>query len=118
MADEFDRFLADALAPETRAPDRAFVAHVQARVVLDERLKQQRQAALRSLGVEVLAIIAVAAGLVLLTRAQAVAGFFIDSPAVALAAVMAAFAFLVVLFTRDADEPSVHKVELQVISNR
>ena len=35
MADEFDAFLAVALAPEQREPDRAFVARVQAGIRLD-----------------------------------------------------------------------------------
>jgi hypothetical protein len=42
---------------------------------------------------------------------------FADSPAVALALLLAAFALLVLLFSRPTDEPSVQKVELRPISN-
>ena len=43
MADEFDAFLAVALAPEQREPDRAFVARVQAGIRLDEQLRAARR---------------------------------------------------------------------------
>ena len=40
MADPFDSFLSEALAPPARDPDRQFVARVQARVALEARLDQ------------------------------------------------------------------------------
>jgi hypothetical protein len=117
MADEFERFLAEALSPAARAPDRSFVSRVQARIALDERLRHERSAMLRTLAIEVLAIAAVGAGLVWLTQAKPVAGFFADSPAVALAALILGFGFLVLLFSGQTDEPSAGTVELQPISN-
>lgn len=117
MTDPFDRFLAEALAPDERDPDREFVTRVQAHIRLEEYLRGQRRSALRRLGVESLGLLFVAAGLVWLGRAEPVANFFADSPAVALALLLVAFALLVLLFSRPTDEPSVQKVELRPISN-
>jgi hypothetical protein len=99
MTDEFDRFLARSLAPEERAPDRRFVARVQARIALDQRLHAEQANALRLLGIEVIALLAVAAGLVWLARAAPVARFFAESPAIALALLLAGFGLLLVLFS-------------------
>lgn len=99
MADEFERFLASALAPEQRDADRRFVARVQARIALDERMRAGRKAAVRQLLSEVLALAAVAAALLWLSRAARVGEFFSDSPAAALGALLTAFALLAVLFS-------------------
>jgi hypothetical protein len=117
MADEFDRFLAQALAPDEREPDRLFAAKVKARIALDQRLRAERRAIFHRLGMEVAALMVVALGLAWAGRAAPVAGLFADSPAVALALLLAAFALLVLLFSRPTDEPSVQKVELRPISN-
>ena len=98
MADEFDDFLSSAVAPEERAADRAFVARVQAAVALDTAFQAERRAALRTTAIQAVALLAVAAGLVLLGRAAPVADFFAESPAVVLAALLSGFGLLVILF--------------------
>ncbi|HEX4762609.1 MAG TPA: hypothetical protein VFU87_07435 [Sphingomicrobium sp.] len=117
MTDDFDRFLREALAPERRDPDRRFVARVQARIALDRYLKAERRGLLRRLGAELLALLAVAAGLLWLGRAAPVAGFFAESPGVALAALLSGFALLVLLVSRPANEPTVQRVEWRPTSN-
>ncbi len=111
MTDDFDRFLEQALAPDERDADRLFVARVKARIALDQRLRAERRSIFRRLGVEMLALAAVALGLVSVGRAAPVAGFFAESPAGALAALLTAFALLVLLFSRPADVPSVQNIE-------
>jgi hypothetical protein len=102
MADAFDRILSDALAPDEREADRRFVAQVQARIALDERFAAERRSGLRQLGVEVLGLAAIAGALVWLGRAAPVASFFAESPAVALAAVLAMFGLAVAVFRPSA----------------
>ena len=99
MTDEFDRYLARALAPAERDPDRRFVARVQATIALDERFRTERRATLSALAIEVGALLMVAAGLVWLGQAPAVAGFADESPWLALAALLAGFSLLVVLLS-------------------
>jgi hypothetical protein len=111
MADEFERFLGDALAPEPRQPDRMFVARVQARIALDERFRQRQRANFRELGMELVGLAAIAAALLWLGRAQPIANFAADSPGIALAAVLSAFALAVLLFSRSTGEHSAAKVE-------
>ncbi|HEX6604617.1 MAG TPA: hypothetical protein VF027_07035 [Sphingomicrobium sp.] len=103
MADEFDLMLGSALSPNGREPDRLFVARVQARVALDERLRAERRFAIRQLGIEVLALAAVAAALLWLMRAAPIASFFAGSPEIALTALLALFASLVLLFSRPVE---------------
>src|SRR3954463_5266069 len=97
MADEFDTFLRDALAPPERGPDRGFVARVQTHITLEERLRAERHAVLRQLGMQELAITAVAAGLLWLGRAPAVADFFERRPEIALPALLVGFTLLILL---------------------
>lgn len=99
MSDEFERFLEDALAPDARPPDRMFVARVQARIALDERLDAERRGMLRQLAVQTAALAGVAAGLLWLGRAEAVDRFFADSPSLALCALLSLFALLLVVFS-------------------
>ena len=117
MTDPFDRFLAAALAPEERDPDREFVARVQAHVRLEEYLRGQRRSALRRLAVESLGLLFVAAGLIWLGRAAPVAGFFAESPGLALAGLLAGFGLLVFLFSSQTSGASRSQVEFRPISN-
>lgn len=96
MTEAFDLFLSTALAPPQRAPDAAFALRVRALCALDDRLRRQRQAALRLVLVQALALGAVAAGLLLLGRSATIAAFVAGSPALALAGTIAAFALLVI----------------------
>jgi hypothetical protein len=97
MADEFNLFLREALAPPARGPDRQFVARVETRIALDERLQAERGGLLRQLGMEVLALAAIAAGLLWLGRAPAVAEFVEHSPAIALSALLAGFTLMILV---------------------
>jgi uncharacterized membrane protein len=117
MSDNFDRFLAEALAPKPRDPDREFVARVQAHIRLEDYLRGQRRSAFRRLAVESLGLLFVAAGLIWLGRAEPVAGFFADSPGVALAGLLCGFGLLVALFSSQTSETSRSQVEFQPISN-
>lgn len=103
MADEFDRFLESALAPPDRLPDRKFVARVQARIALEERLAAQHSALVHDLLKQLLALAAVAAGLWWIGRAAPVASLFSQSPAVGLAILTTLFSLLVVLLGRRPD---------------
>ena len=48
MADEFERMLSEALAPEARDPDRLFVARVQAGIAIEQRFAAERRASHRA----------------------------------------------------------------------
>jgi hypothetical protein len=95
MADEFDDFLRSALAPDEREPDRAFVTRVQARILLDEALVAQRRGTLQRLGLQLLALVAITAAFVLLSRSPDIAAFIAESPAIALTALIALFSLLI-----------------------
>lgn len=97
MSDDFDLFLREALAPPERGPDRPFVARVETLVVLEERLQAEGRGLFHQLAMQVLAIAAVAAGLLWLGRAPAVAGFVESSPAIALSALLAGFTLLILV---------------------
>lgn len=100
MDDEFDRFLAQSLAPPERMPDRRFVAGVQARIALEDRLARERAALGGALVAQLAALLSVAAGLRVLWRAAPVAAWVAGSPDLALLALTGAFACLVVLFAQ------------------
>jgi|tagenome__1003787_1003787.scaffolds.fasta_scaffold20888712_2 hypothetical protein len=99
MADEFDRFLVHALAPEERLPDRRFVGRVQALIALEEQLAAQRRSVIGILLKQVLALAAVAAAVWWVGRAAPVAGWVAESPALGLAISVTAFGLLVALLT-------------------
>jgi hypothetical protein len=102
MADRFDDFLAATLALEERDADRRFVARVQARIALDTQLRERGRASLRQFGVQVLGLGAIAAGLLWLSLSAPIAEFAAQSPAMALAGVIASFAMLIALFSSQA----------------
>ena len=108
MTDEsFDAFLARALAPAKRDPDRCFVTQVQAIVKLDQRLRAQRRAALRRLGLQSLAMGSVAAGLVWLVQSPDIAMAIGESPEIALGTLLAGFGLLLVLIgSGEAQRPT------------
>ena len=103
MTDEmFDAFLATALAPEQREPDRRFVKQVQMIVKLDQRLRAQRRAALRRLSLQSLALGSVAAGLAWLAQSPDIAAAIGELPNIALGGLLAAFGLLIALIGSDA----------------
>ena len=95
MADAFEDFLSTALAPPERAVDRQFVARVQAAIALEEQLAAQRRGFVTELTTQLVALAAVAAALWWLSRAAPVANWLADSPAQALAVLIALFGFVV-----------------------
>jgi len=99
MADEFDDFLAKALRPPDCGPDRIFVARVQSQIRLDEQLRAERRSMLSSLAIQVLGIAALSASVFWLLRSPEIASFAAESPAILLAALLAAFSFAVLLFS-------------------
>lgn len=99
MADEFDDFLASALSPADREPDRAFVARVQVRIHLDEQLRAERRSLLSLLLVQVIGVAAIAGSALWLIRSPAISDFADESPAVLLLVLLAAFSFVILLFS-------------------
>lgn len=95
MADQFESSLSDALAPPMRAPDRQFVARVQAQIALDARLGAERRSVLQRLSAELLGLATVTAALVWLGRAAPIADFAADSPELALSALLSIFSLVV-----------------------
>ena len=98
MADEFDRFLADALAPPEREADRGFVLRVQAQIALEERFALERRLLLRNLVQQLFALVAVGAGAWWLGRSAPIADWAAESPATALATLLVAFMFVAAMF--------------------
>lgn len=96
MADQFESFLGAALAPPTREPDRRFVGQVQARIALESRLEAERRSIVRRFGVELVGIIAVAAGLAWLGTAAPAAEIATESPWLLLTGLLAIFGLIVV----------------------
>ena len=89
--EEFDRFLAGALAPPEREEDHAFVVWVQQRIRIDDALRAARVAALERLSVGIVALGAVAAALVWLARSTDAAAIAAESPAPVLAGLILLF---------------------------
>src|SRR5689334_23736557 len=99
MADPFDRFLEAALAPPERLPDRRFVAAVQTRILLEDRLAEQRRALVANALKQLLALVAVAASVWVVTRSAPVGNWLSEEPAVALGILLAVFALVVALLS-------------------
>jgi hypothetical protein len=100
MADGFDQFLASSLAPAERAPDRRFVARVQARIMLEEQLARERRALVAGLAKQLAALIAVAAAVWVIGSAAPVAQSFAEFPGIGRLLLLAAFGFVVAMFSR------------------
>jgi hypothetical protein len=102
MADEFDRFLKQALAPPERDEDHKFVARVQAAIRIEQQLQLERRSLVRTLVLQLVVIAAVAAALFSASRAPAVAALVAHSPDLARVVLVGAFAALVGLLTAGA----------------
>jgi len=100
MADAFERFLADSLAPPQRTPDRRFVSIVHSRILLEDRLAAERRTLVADLIKQLAALIAVAAALWFMGRAAPVAEWFAQHRAAGLAALLVAFGLLIALLSR------------------
>ena len=97
MADEFNRLLASAIAPPDRGPDRHFVAAVQARILIEDRMAAERWALVVNLIKQLLALLAVTASVLVITRAEPVESWLVQDPAMGLGILLAVFAFAVAL---------------------
>ena len=104
--ERFDRFLAEALSPDDRAPDPMFVERVGRQVRLDEMLRAKRAGIFRRLGIELLSLVALACAIAALGRSSEVAAFASEAPHWALAAVMLVFALWVPLIAAKAGLPT------------
>ena len=96
---DFDQFLRDSLGPQGREPDRLFVARVKAQVRLDEQLSARRRAIWLRMLRDSVGIVAIAAGAIVLAESPAVSEFAADSPEILAAGLLAAFGFVVALFS-------------------
>lgn len=94
MNDEFDTFLASALAPEDRLPDRQFVSRVQKRIALEEQLTVRHRGALRKTVTDPLAILGLTLGLLWGTQAPGVSEFLAQSSSVPLLVLFAIFTLI------------------------
>lgn len=104
--DRFDRFLASAVAPEERLPDRAFVAKVQLAVSLDAQLAATRTMLFGRIVEQVIALAAVALAAIVVARSPFMSDLLSQDPAVTLAGVVIAFTFLLFMIARPADQSS------------
>ena len=93
--DDFDSFLAAALAPPECEEDHGFVARVQQRIRIDEALRSARAATFARLAVELAALAAVAAGLAWFAGSVNESAMAAESPAPALAGLIGLFMSLV-----------------------
>ena len=100
MSDTFEQFLASSLTPAERPADRRFITAVGLRIELEEHLERQRRQLLASLGTQLIALLAVAAGLLWLVRAAPISRWAAGFPGLALGMLIVAFASLVTLFAR------------------
>ena len=100
MAEAFESFLSEVLAPPTRDPDRAFVAKVQARMALEQGMEAQRRALFGKFFRDLLGIAAVAAGLIVMGGSPELLAFASESPGAVLAIVAILFSFLLLVIGR------------------
>ena len=99
-SDEFDRFLAQSLAPPNRVPDQQFMARVSQQIRLDKLRRRARAKMFQRLGVELLSIIAVGAGLLAAGAGTNIADSTGNVPAAALVGMVILFGFWVTLVSR------------------
>ena len=102
MTDPFDSFLVAALAPQGRAPDRAFTLRVNAAIAVEDRLRAERRLALRELGLQVVGVFSVAAALVGMLQSEAIAELAGGYPPLTLGGLLVLFALLLGLLSRPA----------------
>ena len=106
MADQFESFLGAALAPPTREPDRRFVGQVQARIALESRLEAERRSIVRRFGVELIALITFAGGLVWAARAEPLMEIAAESRWLAIIGLLAVFGLVVLAIASRSEAPA------------
>ena len=97
---QFDRFLAEALAPPGRSPDPRFVERVQQHIRLDELRRANRARLLERLGIELLSLVAIACGLAAIGASSEIAESVRQAPHLALPATMFVLGVWVTLVAR------------------
>ena len=100
QGDAFDHFLAQVLAPPNRVPDQQFLARVSQQLVLEKLRRRARAKMFERLGVELLSILAVGAGLLAVGAGADIADSAGAAPATALAGMFIFFAAWVTLVSR------------------
>ena len=98
--DGFDAFLAQSLAPPARLPDKSFIRRVNQQIQLDELHRRSRARMVQRLGVELLSLIAVAAGLLAVGAGTDIADSAGNIPAAALVGMVTLFGLWVTLVSR------------------
>ena len=94
-SNDFDDFLAAALAPPEREEDHAFVLRVQQRIRIEEALQKTRVALFERLSAGIAALVAVAAAMWWLVGSADFAALAAESPAPVLAGLVVLFMSLV-----------------------
>ena len=110
--DDFDSFLAAALAPPEREEDHGFVTRVQQRIRIDETLRAARGATLARFAVELAALAAVAAALVWFAGSADASAIVAESPAPVLAGLIGLFMSLVWLMAPGTGRPIGHRIQI------
>ncbi len=98
--DEFDRFLAQSLAPPERMPDGKFIGRVGQQIRLEKLRRRSRAKMFERLSIELLSVIAVGCGLMAVGAGSNIADSAGNVPAVALAGMAILFAFWVTVVSR------------------
>lgn len=101
MNDAFDRLLGQALAPEDRGPDWAFLTRVRAAVLLQERLAAERANMIGGVVRQLVALLAIAAAALFFGRSTEVADWVLTAPAASLGVLIIGFALFVALVTSE-----------------
>lgn len=103
---EFDKFLAAALAPPVREEDHGFVLRVQQRIRIEEALRQSRASVFERLTAGIAALVAVAAALWWIAGSADAAAIAAESPAPVLAGLIVLFMSLVWLMAPAIGSPT------------
>ena len=96
MADDFELFLASALQPDERLPDRQFVRRVQARIAFEEQLSAHRRYLVAGFVQQLFGLAVVTGGLWWVSRAAPVGSWFLESPAAGLGILLTIFPLFIV----------------------
>ena len=99
MADDFELFLASALRPDERLPDRQFVRRVQARIAFEEQLSAHRRYLVAGFVQQLFGLAVVTGGLWWVSRAAPVGSWFLESPAAGLGILLTIFLFLIAVLS-------------------
>ena len=111
-SEDFDRFLAQSLAPPERMPDSKFVGRVRQQILLEKLRRRSLAKTFERLGVELLSILAVGCALLAVGAGSGIADSEGDIPAGALAGIAILFAGWVAVVSR----PTNRKVKKSTVT--